>query len=60
MKVVVFLVDGSMEATARADEYVGRGIARYATPEECASYERQFAEDDTRADHHVGEVSSEA
>ena len=48
MKVIVYLADGSVEATARADEFVARGIARYATPAEVASYESVFARDDAR------------
>lgn len=48
MKTIVYLADGSMESTMRADEHVANGIARYATASEVASYERGFAEDDAR------------
>ena len=48
MKTIVYFADGSIESTACHAAIVSRGEARYATPEECASYERQFAEDDSR------------
>ncbi len=48
MKTIVYLADGSIEATARADDVVASGVARYATPEEIRSYERAFARDDAR------------
>lgn len=48
LKTIVYLEDGSIEATAWADKHVATGTARYATPEEIASYERGFARDDAR------------
>jgi hypothetical protein len=48
LKTIVYAQDGSIESTAWADRHVETGIARYATPEEAASYERQFEEDDAR------------
>jgi hypothetical protein len=47
MKIIVYS-DGSIEATVWADALVAKGEARYATPEECAGYERNFARDDAR------------
>lgn len=48
MKTIVYLEDGSIEATVWADKHVAAGSARYATPEEIAGYERNFARDDAR------------
>lgn len=48
MKTIVYIEDGSIEATVWADAHVASGIARYATPEEIASYESAFARDDAR------------
>lgn len=45
MKTIVY-PDGSIEATVRADEFVAAGLARFATPAECASYDRLFEECD--------------
>lgn len=46
LKTVVYFADGSLEATARHAKVVADGEARYATPAEEASYERQFEVDD--------------
>lgn len=46
MKTIVYIEDGSIEATVHADAYVAAGIARYATTREIASYERGFERDD--------------
>lgn len=48
MKTIVYFEDGSIETTVWADKNVADGVARYATPEEAKSYERQFEEDDAR------------
>lgn len=45
LKIIVY-PDGSIEATTWADQHVANGKARYATPKECADYERAFAESD--------------
>lgn len=42
MKTIVYLEDGSIEATVHADAHVAAGIARYATQKEIRSYERGF------------------
>lgn len=46
MKTIVYL-DGSIESTMRADEYVGKGRARFATAKEAADYGRAFERDDS-------------
>lgn len=48
MKTIIYLEDGSVEATILADEHVAAGIARYATADEIAGYERNFSRDDAR------------
>ena len=45
MKTIVY-PDGSIESTVRADEYVSRGLARYATAREIRGYERNFEQSD--------------
>jgi hypothetical protein len=50
MKTIVYFEDGSIEETVYADKHVAAGIARYATPEEIASYNRLFDECDARID----------
>lgn len=47
MKTIVYLADGSVESTVRADEFVAAGKARFATAEEAADYERNFERDDS-------------
>jgi hypothetical protein len=53
MKTIVYLADGSVEATVRADEFVTAGRARYATPQESADYERAFERADAAAREEV-------
>lgn len=48
MKTIVYLQDGSIEATIHADAHVAAGIARYATSREVASYGRGFQRDDAK------------
>jgi hypothetical protein len=48
MKTIVYIEDGAIEATVWAEKHVAAGVARYATPEEIADYERNFARDDAR------------
>lgn len=48
MKTIVYLENGAIEQTARADEWVQKGVARYATKEERESYECLFSQDDER------------
>ncbi len=45
MKTIVY-PDGSIESTVRADEFVARGLARFATPKEIRGYERAFEQSD--------------
>lgn len=42
MKTIIYFADGSIEATNWADKHVASGIARFATPQEIASYEQHF------------------
>lgn len=48
MKTIVYLEDGSIEATTWADTHVASGIARFATAEEIRSYWQRFERDDQR------------
>jgi hypothetical protein len=56
MKTIVF-PDGSIEATARADEFVTAGKARYATPAEAKSYDDFEHLCDREAEHEAERLS---